>query len=103
MTNLVKENQKPKICCPDCGAELQATVHLQADKPYHSFLYFYCPGRCHAETCSQEGIAPEKVPNGTPKFYVLLSQERESKERIMAKADIVLEQLSIQTLDASTK
>ena len=48
-----------KVYCKDCGAELQTFIHQQMVKPFHSYLYFKCPGRCHVETCKRDGIHPE--------------------------------------------
>ncbi|MGE5398085.1 MAG: hypothetical protein ACM3MK_11215 [Chitinophagales bacterium] len=61
-----------KVCCPDCGADLEPRIHQQMVNPFEFNLYFYCTGRCHVEACTRLDLTPEKVTNGTPKFCIPL-------------------------------
>lgn len=82
-----------KVYCKDCGAELQTFIHQQMVKPFHSYLYFNCPGRCHVETCKRDGIDPEKIHCGTPKFYIQLTQGKMDREEIDLRAQAILAKL----------
>lgn len=66
---------RPKVFCPDCDAEMQIRIHKHMVEPYESYLYFYCPGRCQVVAGLIKGFDPEKVPSGTPKFYVPLEHD----------------------------
>jgi hypothetical protein len=88
---LTEDHTPPVVFCPDCGAELQPRIHQQTVKPMQSNLYFYGKGRCHVEACSAWGMFLEEAPDGTPKFYVPLSDGPIELDQVMATEVAALE------------
>lgn len=86
---------KPNVFCPDCGAVMESYVHQQLIEPYDSYLYLNCIGRCHTERCAIEGISPNKVHAGMPKYCVLLCSGIKDRDTVDLKAHEALAQVAL--------
>jgi len=84
-------NQVSKVFCPDCGVELQPHIHQQCMEPFHSYLYFYCPGRCHLEACARRGLDQEQVYCESIKFRFPLGQGAIDIDPLIARVSSVIE------------
>lgn len=67
-------HKEPKAYCPDCGAELVPRMHRQLVEPFHTYMCFYCLGRCNADFCTKDGLDPKQNQGGVPKIRISLNQ-----------------------------
>lgn len=57
-----------QLYCPDCGEKLTPYCFESLVPEVNSYIHLGCRGRCLEDLCKANGLAPESIKAGIPKY-----------------------------------